>query len=175
MMDLLYVAIGLVLLVFAGDALVQGCGQSGLRLGIPPLVVGLTVVAFGTSAPELLVSVKAVLDDAPGIALGQCGRIEHCECAFGAGRSGHHRDHPFQHSWSDAQLCDDAGGNVCCFIVLCFYRPDHMVACADPADGLGADAVGQLPHRPRPQERGGCERIWKVPTFRCHGGRSSLF
>ena len=70
MMDLLYVAIGLVLLVFAGDALVRGSVNLSLRLGIPPLIVGLTVVAFGTSAPELLVSVQAILDDAPGIALG---------------------------------------------------------------------------------------------------------
>lgn len=69
-MDLLYVALGLVLLVFAGDALVRGAVNLSLRLGIPALVVGLTVVAFGTSAPEMLVSVKAVLDDAPGIALG---------------------------------------------------------------------------------------------------------
>lgn len=70
MMDLVYVAIGLVLLVLAGDALVRGSVNLSLRLGIPPLIVGLTVVAFGTSAPELLVSVQAILDDAPGIALG---------------------------------------------------------------------------------------------------------
>ncbi|WP_022702416.1 calcium/sodium antiporter [Pseudorhodobacter ferrugineus] len=70
LMDLVYVAIGLVLLVLAGDALVRGSVNLALRLGIPPLIVGLTVVAFGTSAPELLVSVKAILDNAPGIALG---------------------------------------------------------------------------------------------------------
>lgn len=70
LMDLLHVAIGLVLLVFAGDALVRGSVNLSLRLGIPPLIVGLTVVAFGTSAPELLVSVRAILDGAPGIALG---------------------------------------------------------------------------------------------------------
>lgn len=69
-MELLYAALGLVILVLAGDALVRGAVNLSLRLGIPPLVVGLTVVAFGTSAPELLVSVQAVLRDAPGIALG---------------------------------------------------------------------------------------------------------
>jgi len=69
-MDLLYVAVGLVLLVLAGDALVRGSVNLSLRLGIPPLIVGLTVVAFGTSAPELLVSVRAIVDGAPGIALG---------------------------------------------------------------------------------------------------------
>ncbi|QCO56136.1 calcium/sodium antiporter [Pseudorhodobacter turbinis] len=70
LMDIAYVAIGLVLLVLAGDALVRGSVNLSLRLGIPPLIVGLTVVAFGTSAPELLVSVSAILDGVPGIALG---------------------------------------------------------------------------------------------------------
>ncbi|WP_341211776.1 calcium/sodium antiporter [uncultured Limimaricola sp.] len=69
-MDWLMVAAGLVLLVFAGDALVKGAVNLALRLGIPALIVSLTVVAFGTSAPELLVSVDAILDGAPGIALG---------------------------------------------------------------------------------------------------------
>lgn len=70
LMDVFYVVVGLVLLVLAGDALVRGSVNLSLRLGIPPLIVGLTVVAFGTSAPELLVSVRAILDNAPGIALG---------------------------------------------------------------------------------------------------------
>ncbi|MFN3823354.1 MAG: calcium/sodium antiporter [Pseudorhodobacter sp.] len=68
--DLLFVVGGLVLLVLAGDALVRGAVNLSLRLGIPALVVGLTVVAFGTSAPELLVSVQAVRLGAPDIALG---------------------------------------------------------------------------------------------------------
>ncbi|MFC2968997.1 calcium/sodium antiporter [Acidimangrovimonas pyrenivorans] len=69
-LDLLFLVGGLIVLVLAGDALVRGAVNLSLRLGIPSLIVGLTVVAFGTSAPELLVSVKAVLDHAPGIALG---------------------------------------------------------------------------------------------------------
>ena len=69
-LDLLAVAVGLVILVLAGDALVKGAVNLALRLGVPALVVSLTVVAFGTSAPELLVSVKAILDGAPGLALG---------------------------------------------------------------------------------------------------------
>lgn len=68
--DLLFVALGLVILLLAGDALVKGAVNISLRLGIPAILVGLTVVAFGTSAPELLVSVQAVLRDAPGLALG---------------------------------------------------------------------------------------------------------
>lgn len=69
-LDLLMIAAGLLLLVLAGDALVKGAVNLSLRLGVPPLIVGLTVVAFGTSAPELLVSVEAVLDNAPALALG---------------------------------------------------------------------------------------------------------
>ncbi|HEX9856900.1 MAG TPA: calcium/sodium antiporter [Paracoccaceae bacterium] len=69
-LDLLFVALGLVLLVFAGDALVKGAVGLALRLGIPALIVGLTVVAFGTSAPEMIVSVKAAIAGRAGIALG---------------------------------------------------------------------------------------------------------
>ncbi len=68
--DIFLVVAGLALLVLAGDALVRGAVNLSLRLGIPALIVGLTVVAFGTSAPELLVSVQAVLRNAPEIALG---------------------------------------------------------------------------------------------------------
>lgn len=51
--------IGLVLLVAGADVLVQGAAKLAANLGVPSLVIGLTVVAFGTSAPELAVSVKA--------------------------------------------------------------------------------------------------------------------
>ena len=68
--EFLSVALGLVILISAGDALVKGAVNLALRLGVPALVVSLTVVAFGTSAPELLVSIKAILDSAPGLALG---------------------------------------------------------------------------------------------------------
>jgi len=62
--------LGIVILVFGGDALVKGAVNLALRLGIPALVVGLTVVAFGTSAPELIVSVQAALNNQAGIAVG---------------------------------------------------------------------------------------------------------
>ena len=70
MMDWLFVMVGLVLLLLAGDALVKGAVNMSLRLGVPALIVSLTIVAFGTSAPELLISVQAILDGVPGIALG---------------------------------------------------------------------------------------------------------
>jgi cation:H+ antiporter len=62
--------LGLVILLLAGDALVKGAVNLSLRLGVPALIVSLTIVAFGTSAPELLISVQAVIDGVPGLALG---------------------------------------------------------------------------------------------------------
>ncbi|MEL7133707.1 MAG: calcium/sodium antiporter, partial [Pseudomonadota bacterium] len=63
-------ALGLLILLLAGDSLVKGAVNLSLRLGVPALIVSLTIVAFGTSAPELLIAIQAVLDDAPGIAIG---------------------------------------------------------------------------------------------------------
>lgn len=63
-------AAGLVILLVSGEALVRGAVGLSLRLGLSPLLIGMTVIALGTSAPELLVSVDAVLAHAPGIALG---------------------------------------------------------------------------------------------------------
>jgi cation:H+ antiporter len=65
-----FAILGLVILLLAGDVLVKGAVNLALRLGIPALIVSLTIVAFGTSAPELLVSIQSVLDGAPGLALG---------------------------------------------------------------------------------------------------------
>lgn len=62
--------LGLIILLLAGDALVKGAVNLSLRVGIPALIVSLTIVAFGTSAPELLISINAVLEDKPGLALG---------------------------------------------------------------------------------------------------------
>ena len=69
-MDLIYAALGLVILLLAGDSLVRGAVNMSLRLGVPALIVSLTIVAFGTSAPELLISVQAIIDGVPGLAMG---------------------------------------------------------------------------------------------------------
>lgn len=61
---------GLVLLYVGGEGLVRGSCSLALRLRVSPLVVGLTIVAFGTSAPELVVSVSAALGGADDIAVG---------------------------------------------------------------------------------------------------------
>lgn len=64
------IIIGLALLIFGGDWLVDGAVGIAQRAKLSPMVIGLTIVAFGTSAPELLVSIQAALGGNPGIALG---------------------------------------------------------------------------------------------------------
>ncbi|MBC8218994.1 MAG: calcium/sodium antiporter [Proteobacteria bacterium] len=66
----LYISGGLVLLYFGADWLVQGAITLALHLGLSPLIVGLTVVALGTSVPEALVSVQAAIGHQGGIAIG---------------------------------------------------------------------------------------------------------
>ena len=63
-------AAGLIVLLLGGDFLVRGAVSLARRLDISTLIIGLTVVALGTSAPELVVSVEAVLAGSPGIAIG---------------------------------------------------------------------------------------------------------
>lgn len=65
-----YLIGGLIGLFLGGEGLIRGSASLSLRIGISPLVVGLTVVAFGTSSPELLVSLKAALMGSSTIALG---------------------------------------------------------------------------------------------------------
>ena len=66
----LLLGVGLVLLLSGGFALVHGASQLARRLGVPAVIVGLTVVAFGTSAPELAVNVLAALRGDPEISFG---------------------------------------------------------------------------------------------------------
>ncbi|EIM76314.1 CaCA family Na(+)/Ca(+) antiporter [Nitratireductor aquibiodomus RA22] len=68
--SLLILAAGVILLVLAGDIFVKGAVGLAENLGISPLIIGLTVVAFGTSAPELFTSIQAALSGAPGLAVG---------------------------------------------------------------------------------------------------------
>ncbi len=69
-MDYVYVVAGLIGLFFGGEALVRGSVGIARRMAIPPLLIGLTVVGFGNSTPELLVSVQAALRGVPDIAVG---------------------------------------------------------------------------------------------------------
>ncbi|MCF8484774.1 MAG: calcium/sodium antiporter [Rhodobacteraceae bacterium] len=69
-MTYLLFALGLVALLVGGEFLVRGASGLARRMNLSPMVIGLTVVGFGTSAPELLVSVQAALAGQPGLAIG---------------------------------------------------------------------------------------------------------
>ena len=65
-----YLIAGFVILIIAGDILVRGAVSLAERFGIPSIVIGLTIVAFGTSAPELVISLKAALTGHGEISIG---------------------------------------------------------------------------------------------------------
>lgn len=67
---ILYLVGGLIMLFIGAEGLIRGSSTLAIKIGITPLIVGLTVVAFGTSAPELVVSLKAALGGNSSISLG---------------------------------------------------------------------------------------------------------
>lgn len=69
-MDYLLILAGFAILIFGGNWLLKAAVSLSLRLAIPKIVIGMTVVSFATSAPELIVSLNAALDGHPDIALG---------------------------------------------------------------------------------------------------------
>ncbi|MEN8818172.1 MAG: calcium/sodium antiporter [Polaribacter sp.] len=69
-MNFLFIIAGLVLLILGGNWLLKAAVALSLKLNIPKIVIGMTVVSFATSAPELIVSLKAALNGAPDLALG---------------------------------------------------------------------------------------------------------
>jgi cation:H+ antiporter len=64
------IAVGLVLLIIGGELIVRGAASVARHMQVSPLLIGLTLVGFGTSMPELVASVQAALANAPGIAVG---------------------------------------------------------------------------------------------------------
>ncbi|RRJ83725.1 calcium/sodium antiporter [Aestuariirhabdus litorea] len=70
LLALLSIAAGFAALIWSADRFVEGAAATARQLGMSPLLIGLTVVALGTSAPEILVSVMAALDDHTGLAAG---------------------------------------------------------------------------------------------------------
>lgn len=68
--SVIFILIGLVLLAVGAEGLVRGSSSVALRLGVTPLVVGLTIVAFGTGSPEFVVSIGSALSGSSGLALG---------------------------------------------------------------------------------------------------------
>jgi cation:H+ antiporter len=81
-LDIAKLAIGLVVLILGGDFLVRGASRIALKLHISPLVVGLTIVAFGTSAPELLISLTSALAGSPDLAMGNVVGSNICNLAL---------------------------------------------------------------------------------------------
>jgi cation:H+ antiporter len=69
-MNFLYIILGFVFLIFGGNWLLKSAVSISLRLHIPKIVIGMTVVSFATSAPELIVSVQSAIDGFPDLALG---------------------------------------------------------------------------------------------------------
>ena len=64
------ILIGLLLLFWGADRLVVGAGATARNLGVPPILIGLIIVGFATSAPEMLISAVASMDNAPALAVG---------------------------------------------------------------------------------------------------------
>ncbi|CAM1334919.1 calcium/sodium antiporter [Tenacibaculum aestuariivivum] len=69
-MSIVYIVVGLLLLVLGGNWLLKAAVGLSLKLNIPKIVIGMTVVSFATSAPELIVSIKSALSGATGLAVG---------------------------------------------------------------------------------------------------------
>lgn len=69
-LNIVLLLVGLGALTLGGDVLVKGSSRLALRFNIQPMVVGLTIVAFGTSAPELIVSLNAAFDESPDLSVG---------------------------------------------------------------------------------------------------------
>jgi len=80
--DIGLLILGLVFLILGGDFLVRGASSIALRLHMTPLVVGLTIVAFGTSAPELLISLRAALSGSPDLAMANVVGSNICNLAL---------------------------------------------------------------------------------------------
>lgn len=69
-LNVLFLLLGIALLTVGGEALIRGSLAAAKRLGVSPLLSGLVIVGFGTSAPELVVSVNAAVEGRPDIAIG---------------------------------------------------------------------------------------------------------
>ena len=79
---ILLIVVGAALLYFGAEGLVRGSASAALRMRIAPLIVGLTIIAFGTSSPELVVSIKAALKGNSEIALGNVIGSNICNIAL---------------------------------------------------------------------------------------------
>jgi cation:H+ antiporter len=74
--------VGLVLLVWSADRFVEGSASTARHFAMPPLLIGMVIVGFGTSAPEMLVSALASIEGNAGIALGNAYGSNICNIAL---------------------------------------------------------------------------------------------
>lgn len=81
-LELGFLFIGLVTLILGGDFLVRGASSIALKAHISPLVVGLTIVAFGTSAPEMFISIQSALAGSPDLTMGNVIGSNICNLAL---------------------------------------------------------------------------------------------
>ena len=82
LIPILKILAGLAFLILGGEFLVRGASRIALRARLSPLVVGLTIVAFGTSAPELLISLRSALSGSPDMAMGNVIGSNICNLAL---------------------------------------------------------------------------------------------
>ena len=82
MLAILALILGLVLLVWSADRFVEGSASTARHLGMPPLLIGMVIVGFGTSVPEMVVSALASIDGNSGIALGNAYGSNICNIAL---------------------------------------------------------------------------------------------
>lgn len=82
MFDIFLLIFGLIVLIGGGDILVRGASNIALRFNISPLVIGLTIVAFGTSSPELFISIQSALKGSPDMTMGNVIGSNICNLAL---------------------------------------------------------------------------------------------
>ena len=116
---------GFVILLVSGDLLVRGSVALAVRLGVPALVIGLTVVAFGTSAPELVVSVRAATTDAPGLAIGNIVGSNIANVLLVIGLPALIRPTDCNQEFVGRNTCYVVGATVI-FMLLCYLGPLQM-------------------------------------------------
>lgn len=116
---------GFVILLVSGDLLVRGSVSLAVKLGVPAIVIGLTVVAFGTSAPELVVSVRAATTGAPGIAIGNIVGSNIANVLLVLGLPALIRPTDCNQEFIGRNTCYVVGATVI-FMLLCYLGPLEM-------------------------------------------------
>ena len=70
LIDIVFIVVGVAMVLMGADRLTEGASSLARRMNVPEMIIGLTIVAAGTSAPELFVSLVSALKGTPGLAVG---------------------------------------------------------------------------------------------------------